>query len=272
MTAQEFVEKAPLYTRVEIEDFSPPSSVTRMCSQPSCRKETTWLQSSTAEIAFKELSPAIRFKSAGYMCVLCRQASFAIAYELLNWVENPKSPYSPKHWHHTAVRKIGQIPPQEIELPAEMNDRLGSTAGHYKKALICRGQNYGIGAMAYLRRVIDEKTDDLIDVMAELSEAYNVPGGKIEKLLEAKKEVRYEEKLKIASELIPDAIQPSGVNPLGQLYRHTSIGLHGKTDDECVAIFDDLKDDFEYIFRNLHLQAEEQRQFVKRVQQRAGSS
>jgi len=60
------------------------------------------------------------------------------------------------------------------------------------------------------------------------------------------------------------------VNPLGQLYKHMSIGLHGKSDEECIAIFDDLKTDFEYVFRNLHLQAKERSEFARRVQLRAG--
>jgi hypothetical protein len=124
--------------------------------------------------------------------------------------------------------------------------------------------------MAYLRRVVDEKTDELIDVMAELSRTYNVDPKEIADLLNAKKEIRYEDKMKVAAELIPEAVKPGGVNPLAQIYKLTSVGLHGKTDDDCIAIFDDLKDDFEYVFRNLHLQAEERREFAKRVQERAG--
>ena len=191
-------------------------------------------------------------------------------YELLNWTEDPNNHNIPRRWHHTAVRKIGQVPPQEINISAELSDRLGTTAGRYKKALICREQNYGIAAMAYLRRVVDEKTDELIDVMVELSRAYNVSETEIADLLNAKNELRYESKMKVAAELVPVVVRPGGVNPLGQLYKHTSIGLHGKSDDECIAIFDDLKADFEFVFRKLHLQAEEQREFAKRVQERAG--
>ena len=124
--------------------------------------------------------------------------------------------------------------------------------------------------MAYLRRVVDEKTDELIDVMADLARTYNADEDEIQKLLHAKAQTRYEQKLQVAAELIPSALRPGGVNPLGQLYKHTSIGLHGKTDDECVAIFDDVRADFEYVFRNLHNQVEERHEFIKRVQQRAG--
>jgi hypothetical protein len=270
MTPSAFVENAPLYTQVQIESFTPPQSITRHCERSSCKKETTWSigdrQSSTIKAAYTELS----FRAVAYVCGLCRNNNLVIIYEMLNWSEDPKSPTTPKGWHHTAVRKIGQVPPDDIQVPTELVGRLGDTTSHYRKALTCRNANYGIGAMAYLRRVVDEKTDELIDVMAELSRTYNASEEEIQKLLAAKTQTRYDQKLQVASELIPAALRPGGVNPLGQLYKHTSIGLHGKSDDECVAIFDDLRADFEYIFRNLHNQAEERREFVKRVQQRAG--
>src|SRR6185369_1711471 len=105
---------------------------------------------------------------------------------------------TPKSWRYNAVRKIGQFPAQEIAIPAELETRLGTSAGHYKKALVCRGVTYGIGAMAYMRRVVDEKTDELIDVLAELAKTYDVDEAEIERLLNAKKEVRYEDKMKVA--------------------------------------------------------------------------
>ncbi len=82
---------------------------------------------------------------------------------------------------------------------------------------MCRAQNYGIGAMAYLRRVVDEKTDELIDVMVALSQASGVGTAEIGKLQDAKAQVRYEDKLKVAAELIPEALKPSGINRLGQV-------------------------------------------------------
>jgi hypothetical protein len=267
MTPHEFVESSPLYTRVELKDFTPPGSITRMCYQ--CGKETTWLKSQDPARTNLVTFPRINFDAVGYSCGLCSKDSFAVVYQNLDLKEDPNSHFAPKHWQHTAVHKIGQVPPQSIQIPTELSKRLGSSAGHYKKALVSRSQGYGIGAMAYLRRVVDEKTDELIDVMVDLAQTYNVGEKEIASLLGTKREVRYEDKLKVASDLVPEALKPVGVNPLGQLYKHTSVGLHGKTDDECIAMFDDLKADFEYIFRNLHLQAKERREFSQRVQERA---
>jgi hypothetical protein len=267
MNRHEFIETAPLYTRIELVGFYPPDSITRMCTGALCKRETTWSINSRQTVSCEGARDDVDFKVAAYTCVLCKQNSMAVIYQNLNW-----SPVSQgaSSYQHTAVRKIGEVPQQITEIPAELNDRLGSTAGYYKKALICRGQNYGIGAMAYLRRVVDEKTDELIDVMAELARTFNVEEEEVVRLLAAKSEIRYENKLRVAADLIPDALRPGGVNPLGQLYHHISVGLHGKSDDECIAVFDDLKVDFEYVFRNLHLQAGERREFAKRVQTRAG--
>jgi hypothetical protein len=191
---------------------------------------------------------------------------FFVIYRRIDWNQKPDTNFGVLQ----GVQKIGQLPPLTIDIPHGLSERLGNTARYYKNALVCRTQNYGIAAVAYMRRVVEEKTDELIDVVIELANTYNADAHAIESLKKAKTQVRYEDKLQVASELVPAALRPGGVNPLGQLYRHLSVGVHGKTDDECIEIFDDLKDDFEFVFRNLYVEAEERRQFAERVQSRAG--
>jgi hypothetical protein len=263
-TPQEFIEEWPLYTKADILGFNPPESITRMCRR--CKKETTWSRKASDSIPI-DTDPNRTFQYVAYSCVLCGKDSVLVLYQLLDWKQ--RGPNSTNYSHH-AVKKVGQEPAASIEIPADLSERLGATGEHYKKALVCRNSNYGIGAVAYMRRVIEEKTDELIDVVIELAQTYGVDTDTLESLMMAKEQARYEDKLRIASELIPSAVRPEGVNPVGQLYIHLSIGLHGKTDDECIAIFDDLKADFEYVFRNLHVQAEDRREFVQRVKERAG--
>ena len=239
-----------------------------MCAK--CRgKETTWTLKADNSHTI-DTTPQISFFWAAYSCELCGANSLLVLYLKLDWRQDPDSHSTPKRFAHFGVQKIGQVPPQSVEIAADLSERLGNTATYYKNALVCRSQNYGISAVAYMRRVIEEKTDDLIDVVIELAQTYNADNKTIEALKKAKDKIRYEEKLQVASELVPSALRPAGVNPLGQLYKHLSVGLHGKTDDECITIFDDLKDDFEFVFRNLHVEAEQRRQFAERVQSRAG--
>lgn len=270
MTPREFIETAPLYTRIAISNFEPPISIMRMCTYKDCKKETTWKAAGNYNAAFGHAGTTAGIRGISYSCGLCGSQGLAVIYQMLDWEEHPGiGGMTPPIQIYRAVRKVGQIPAQEIDISPELSERLGDTAAHYKKALVCHSQNYGIGAMAYMRRVVDEKTEELIDVMIELSEAAGLDKAAIAKLQGAKTEVRYEDKLRVASDLIPEAVRPGGINPLGQLYKHTSIGLHGESDDECISIFDDLKADFEFVFRHLHLQAEEQRQYTKRIQERA---
>ena len=260
-TPQDFVENWPLYRKAAIRDFHPPKSITRMCDV--CKKETTWALAKGGEV---DAGREFEVRIAGYQCGLCNNDRLLVLYRLLEWKQDSGGTF----YSHRSVQKIGQLPPSSIEIPADLRDRLNETAEYYKKALVCRSQNFGIAAVAYMRRIVEEKTDDLIDVVVELAQTYGVDEKTIESLKKAKEQIRYEDKLNVASELIPPALRPGGVNPVGQLYTHLSVGLHGKTDDECIAIFDDLRADFEYVFRNLHVQAQDRREFAQRVQERAG--
>jgi hypothetical protein len=262
---QEFVENWPLYTKAGIKNFSPPKSITSLCS--TCKKETTW-----GLAASQDLTRGAIFSFAAYECGLCqKQERLLVLYRVLDYIQDKsipvigEIPYTPQ-----SVQKIGQIPPQTIDIPTSLEERLGHAATYYKHALVCRSQNFGIAAVAYMRRVVEEKTDELIDVVVALAGTSGVDAKTIEAMAKAKDQIQYENKVKVASEVIPDALKPEDVNPFGQLHKHLSVGVHGKTDDECIAVFDELRADFEYVFRNLYVQAREAKEFAQRVQQRAG--
>ena len=270
-TPQEFIEDWPLYTHAEILDFESPDAISRNC-EGECEKETTW--SRVKDVGVSCLRSSLDFQAVSYICNLCGKASLIVLYRRIDWHRRPElgpAPvgyYSANEWQHGAVQKIGQIPAPSIDVDSQLQKLLGSAAFYYKEGLLCRTHNLGVGAVAYMRRVIEDKTDELIDVVVELAKTYSVEANVIKALADAKTQIQYEEKLRVASDAIPDALKPGGVNPLGQLYKHLSIGVHGKTDEECIAIFDDLKEDFEFVFRNLKIEGAERAKFVERVKSR----
>jgi len=140
----------------------------RMCEKANCKRETTWFKTGNIRTAIEGTRPEIDVQYAAYECGLCHANSLGVIYELLEWTSDGSSSY----YTHKAVRKVGQLPAPSISISPELVERLGTSAAHYKNALICRNSNYGIGAMSYLRRVVDEQTDNLIDVMADLSRSY----------------------------------------------------------------------------------------------------
>lgn len=60
----------------------------------------------------------------------------------------------------------------------------------------------------------------------------------------------------LASEAIPSTLKFDGANPLAALYRLLSKGMHAKTDDECLAIAEEVREVFEYVFSRLRAEIE----------------
>jgi hypothetical protein len=88
------------------------------------------------------------------------------------------------------------------------------------------------------------------------------------KVLSAKSQVRYEQKLDVASKAIPESLKPGGVNALSQLYVHISGGLQGESDDACVESFEDRRADFEYVFSQIYKETRDRCEYAERLKNR----
>ncbi len=161
MTQEEFIEKSPLYTQYGSERYDPPASVSLSCS--TCAKETTWGQVNDHDLYN---TCGLTGHIVTYRCGLCEKHRVTVVIRQFNSSGKGK------------VQKIGQFPAQSIEIASDLEKRLGSDAALYKNALICRNTNFGIELMAYLRRVVENKTNDLIEVLAEQAESYDVDAGR----------------------------------------------------------------------------------------------
>ncbi len=71
--------------------------------------------------------------------------------------------------------KIGQFPEPSVDLPNGLEKNLGKEAAKfYRRALICRNAEFGLGAVAYTRRVVEDKTNELIELAAQYAESYDM--------------------------------------------------------------------------------------------------
>ncbi len=75
----------------------------------------------------------------------------------------------------------------------------------------------------------------------------------------------YDQRLLLASEAIPRSLKPSGANPLAALHGLLSAGLHEKTDDECIAVADEVRDVLEYVFSRLRAEIEDRNRMVSKI-------
>jgi len=246
LTPTGFLEDYPLY-RVWNGKWSTPGTISRDCRE--CGKETTWkdggnLANSTGS-----------FKLPFYQCVNCQGDS---VYFLIVELKNG------------AAMKAGQFPMQSARVPSSIEKRLGASADFYRKALTCRNEGFGLATVAYFRRVVEDKTNELIDVVADAAEAHSVSAPEVAKIRAAKGERTYEDKLKVAAQAIPEVLKPHGANPFQAMYDILSIGIHTQSEGDCLQIADDTREIFDYVFDRLRTEIADRTAFVSKVKAIAG--
>src|SRR5260370_38689927 len=96
-----------------------------------------------------------------------------------------------------------------------------------------RHNTYGIGPLTYFRRVIEDTTDEMLDLLEEAMTATGADPAALAALKQAKDGRRFEDRVKIAAEVLPANLRPNNINPFGDLYQLLSIGLHDLTDEQC---------------------------------------
>jgi hypothetical protein len=200
------------------------------------------------------------FSELQYQCRNCENAEFVV------WMFWRRSSATT-----IAVEKAGQYPKLEITIPKDFGEALGDKRTPYIKGMTLRHHSYGIGALTYFRRLIEDTTDEMLDLLKESMEEINAEPGAIERLKEAKRGTRFEDKVRIAGEVIPPHLRPGGINPFGDLYELLSIGLHDLSDDECCDIVDAMDQSLKFVYTRLktHLQeAKAYEQAAKRLNEK----
>jgi hypothetical protein len=158
--------------------------------------------------------------------------------------------------------KAGQYPELEERVSASLQKALVKDIKLYKNALRLRNFNFGIGAVAYMRRVIENHMNDLVDTIFEAAQTATISPETLKKMEEIKASRGFQDKIAFAESILPPRLRPDGVaKPFGLLYDLTSDGLHARSEEECIAIFDGCRKIFEYVFAQIHEENEVARQF-----------
>lgn len=149
---------------------------------------------------------------------------------------NANTSHLPKKEYDKAklqVEKVGCSPKIKITPNKEIEkffDR--ETNNWYYKGLNSIAQNFGIGAFAYFRRIIEKELIGIIEDIKSLPAAHSE---EIEILLE-----KHKKNPSISSIYdnifphLPNSLKILGDNPIKLLYNQTSEGLHSLTDKKCL--------------------------------------
>ena len=222
-----------------------PSHISLHCS--NCEKETFW-ETSTYNENHRRGFLEKEFK--------CRNCGRRVVTYYFYWK---------KEQRHTEFFKVGQYPELEEVVTQELQAALTpEDLKLYKNALRLRNFNLGIAAVAYMRRVVENHMNDMLEILHEAARAHNLPAELLARHEEMKKEKRFAAKIDYAGDLLPKNIRPDGQpNPMAILHELASEGLHAKSDAECVDIFDECRQTFEYVFGKMRIETEQANAFVK---------
>jgi hypothetical protein len=239
LIAQQIAE-APLYTQVVYKDQADtsvlPAKIALFCA--TCEKDTNWETSIYHNTRYRT-----GFGAKEYMCRNCKTNKITYHY----------------YWGGTAGEsgnilffKIGQWPALEERIPGELKKNLDRTSLNlYYKALRCRNQNLGLGALAYVRRVVEQKIDAILDMIAEEAKGVGFAPEHLAKLEATKTGGLFKDKIDLASAILPTSLRPGGHNPIDALHDLSSDGIHRRSEEECVQVFDRVRFVFEYLFREV---------------------
>lgn len=192
----------------------------------------------------------------------CKNCGVSTVYYCFIWLERDKE---------NLFVKIGQYPELEERVPESLERALDAQdQKFYKNALRMRNFNLGLAAAAYMRRVVENRMNDMLDILHEAAIAHNASPELLKRFKEVKAEKRFDIKVEYAGELLPTYLRPPGKpNPMKVLHELTSDGLHAKSDEECVDIFDACRKTFEFVFGKLRIESEDAKSFLQQIEKLA---
>jgi len=164
------------------------------------------------------------------------------------------------------IQKIGQLPSFKKEIDTDLRKFLNEESiDCYEKALMNLSTGYGIGAFAYLRRVIEREIDKLIEEVSKIESEYQ------EEILEAmRKYEKTKQKAKLIDEIfpyLPSPLKNLGDNPIRLLYDQLSIGIHAWSDEECVGRSLSIDEIFKRVVKELNKEKNETQKVIEAIKQ-----
>lgn len=210
-----------------------------------------------------------------YRCVHCRVsvAAYWVNVEEVRVApkkvakEPPPPPFMiPSGFAFRSLKKIGQSPAWSISPPREVTSALKpDEAALYRKGLANLSQGYGLGALAYFRRVIEMKTTALLELIEEAAKLEGNEAALVG-IEAARRKREAEERLRLAAELLPQSLRPAGKNPLEAMYGLFSAGVHGSlTEEESLEVAQELRDSLDYIFIKMRRDLQEAKAYERSI-------
>jgi hypothetical protein len=264
----EFLQTWPLYKSIEVPVTQEahqaviflPKRIVRYCDAEQCRREMEWEtwanNTDDTKLGVRTTAKYGDF-SRNYKCRHCES----------RWVEfyfRGDGPIAGK----LKLQKIGQYPRPLPILSRELMAGLGEIGQVlYLKAVESRNQDMGIGALAYLRRVVEDAMDSLLDLMKSAVVGVDNEAELLAAIEKAKQEKVFANKVGFSKAILPPRFFHAGHNPIERLHDWASAGIHNMDDWECLEVFDDVRGLFELLFERLAHDQSERKLYESKLSQ-----
>lgn len=267
---KDFLETYPLYKWIEFQKTEDnlaytdtrihPPAINMDC--PRCKSKQTYRVHEDGSLANLGGNYNNNIYRLEYICAGCKGANV----EFLLFVQRSDE-YNrriQKRLYQMKIQKIGQFPAWSINPDSDVSKILGEHTETYKKGLVCESQGYGIGAFAYYRRIVETSIGSLLERIKELVEDDSEVVKAIEKV---KTEHVAENRIQIASTVLPESLKIAGTNPLSVIYSALSDGLHAQDDETCLNLAQNIREALTYLVHQIGLQMRGKQQFVESLKE-----
>lgn len=278
---RDFVERAPLYTRMRenlpltrnafrvdvLDQYCPICAADRTFREPSSDSAPTPQRGpglgGSPTLPFDDMGMGSGIYLLAYRCTACLRGDFRVWIEVHS--EQADLGAGIKGPRPVWLRKVGQVPPWGVRPEKELQRTLGDYTELFSKGWACESQGYGIGAYAYYRRIIENIIDSLLASIAGLladaeRATYEAALAQLATTYVAK------EKIAVVKDLLPGNLRPSGVNPLGVLHTALSEGIHASDDEQCLELAADIREAIQFLATEIAVHKRSAARFTSAMQ------
>lgn len=187
-----------------------------------------------------------------YHCTACESP-------FVCWIEH--------NYQQSYLWKVGQVPMWLASIAPDIATELGEDAELYQKALRNMNEGYGIGACAYLRRLIEKYINPLLELLYQVKKDQGATQDELEKIREVISKKDFTSKTEYAAEIAPASIMVEGFNPLKEIHDRLSVGIHVLDEDKANEYATVMRDALEFVIRRLRREHDERKAFAEKLKQ-----
>lgn len=139
------------------------------------------------------------------------------------------------------IKKLAEHPNWQPKVPPKVMTLLADDKDNFMKGYRCENLKYGVAAFTYYRRIIESQWHSLIDEIIRVSKHIGLEDEKILELEQVKSQTQFSKAVGDLKPALPTSLLVHGENPLTLLHRAISIGIHNKSDEECLNLAADVR-------------------------------